>query len=317
MCRDRLPSFVDPQAMNRWAKRLLAFILAIMLLIPLVVIPVGGSFLITNGRIRLPERDAIVPEAVGLSVNDVEFSSSDGVTLRGWWDPGESGRAAIIFLHGLNRSRQELLKRAGESRRRGYGVLLFEYRNHGESADAYTTLGVNESLDVCAAVRFIDSVSPGREKIFWGVSLGGSTAVLGAARCGGADAVIADSAFLSFEETVSHHIRLIFGLPAFPVATLLIFLTRMRVGFDLEEGDVERAVEDLPLVPMLFIAGSEDRRMPPDRARRLYRASANPWSDVLVIEGAGHGQAFSQAPELYLDAVFSFLADAVSPVEVN
>ncbi len=303
--------------MKQWAKRLLVSVLAIVVVVPLLVIPVLGSFLITNSRFRFPERDPLLPEALGLSVTEAEFRSLDGIELRGWWDPGESGQPAIVFVHGLNRSRQELLERAGEARRHGYGALLLEYRNHGESGDAYTTLGVDESQDVCAAARFIDRASPGREKIFWGVSLGGSAAVLGAARCRGVGAVIADSAFLSFEETVSHHVGLIFRLPAFPVATLLIFLTRMRMGFELEEGNVERAVGTLPEVPMLFIAGSEDRRMPPDRAQRLYRASANPLSDVLVIEGAGHGRAFSRAPKLYLDTVFGFLSDVFFRVETN
>ena len=303
--------------MKPWAKRLLVSVLAIIVLVSLVVIPVGGSFLITNSRFRFPERNPLSPEAVGLSVSEVEFNSPDGVELRAWWDPGERAQPAIVFVHGLNRSRQELMERAGEARQRGYGALLLEYRNHGESGDAYTTLGIDESQDVCAAVGFIDRVSPGREKIFWGVSLGGSTAVLGAERCPGVGAVIADSAFLSFEETVSHHVGLIFHLPAFPVATLLIFLTRMRMGFELEDGNVERAVGSLPDVPMLFIAGEDDRRMPPDRAERLYRASANPLSDLLVVEGAGHGRAFSQDPTLYLDTAFSFLSDAISGVENN
>ena len=296
--------------MNRWAKRLLLSTLAFIVMVLLVVIPVGGSFLITNNRFRIPERDPIAPEAVGLSVSDVEFSAPDGVQLRAWWDPGERGRPAIVFVHGLNRSRQELLVRAGEARQRGYGTLLLEYRNHGESGDAYTTLGIDESQDVCAGAQFIEMLSPGREKIFWGVSLGGSIALLGAARCRAVGAVVSDSAFLSFEETVSHHVGLIFRLPAFPVATLLIFLTRMRMGFELEDGDVERAVAALPEVPVLFIAGGEDRRMPPDRAQRLYEASANPLSEVLIVEGAGHGRAFSQAPKLYLDTVFRFLSTA-------
>ena len=138
--------------------------------------------------------------------------------------------------------------------------------------------------------------------------MGGSTALLGAARCREVGAVIADSAFLSVEETVSHHPGLIFHLPAFPVATLLIFLTRTRMGFELDDGNVERAVGKLPEVRMLFIVGGEDRWMPPDRAQRLYMASANPLSDVLIIEGAGHGRVFSRAPKLYLDAVFTFSA---------
>lgn len=206
----------------------------------LVVIPVGGSFLVTNSRFRFPERGRRDPEALGLSVTDIEFASGDGVDLRGWWNPGEVERPVIVFVHGLNGTRFELLEQAAESHQKGYGTLLFDLRNHGESGDAYTTLGVYASQDVCAAAAFVENASPGRPIVFWGVSLGAATALLGANRCRRAEAVIADSSFLSFEETISHHVRLIFMIPSFTVANLLTFLTRVRMGFDLEDGDVER-----------------------------------------------------------------------------
>ena len=62
---------------------------------------------------------------------------------------------------------------------------------------------------------------------------------------------------------------------------------------------------------MLFIAGGNDVRMPPDEARRLYRASANPASRILVVAGAGHGRAFNTDPALYLETVFGFLDPAL------
>ena len=99
----------------------------------------------------------------------------------------------IVFVHGLNGTRFELLERAAESHQKGYGTLLFDLRNHGESGDAYTTLGVYESQDVCAAAAFVENASPGRPIVFWGVSLGAATALLGANRCRRAEAVIADS----------------------------------------------------------------------------------------------------------------------------
>jgi pimeloyl-ACP methyl ester carboxylesterase len=139
----------------RWLRRLLVGVLAIIGIVLFVVLPVGGSFIITNSRFRFPERGPKTPEAVGLSVMPAEFTSSDGIPLRGWWNPGESSKPVIIFCHGLNRSRLELLERAAESSRRGYGVLLFDLRNHGESGRAYTTIGVHESRDVCAARKYV------------------------------------------------------------------------------------------------------------------------------------------------------------------
>src|SRR5262252_823315 len=130
---------------RRWIVRVLIALVSLIALILFVVLPVGASFLITNSRFRFPERGPKTPESVGLTVTDAEFNTTDGIPLRGWWNPGEPSKPVIIFVHGLNRSRLELLERASESSKRGYGVLLFDLRNHGSSAKAYTTIGIFES----------------------------------------------------------------------------------------------------------------------------------------------------------------------------
>ena len=293
--------------MKKWFKRLLVGGLVAVLFFFLLILPVGGSFLITNSRFRFPEPGPTDPEALGLTVESVEFTSADGIPLKGWWNPGQEDRPVLIFVHGLNRSRLELLERAVASAQRGYGVLLFDLRNHGESGDAYSTLGVKESEDVCAAKALVETRSPSRSVALWGVSLGASTALLAARRCAGFGAVIADSSFLSLAETVSHHFRLIFGLPSFPIANMIIGLTRLRMGFALVDGDVESAVRESSALPILFIAGNEDRRMPPALARRLYDASANPRSELLIVRGARHGGAFRVNRNRYLETIFDFL----------
>jgi len=290
-----------------WFKRLLVLGGVLVVLVLFVVLPVGGSFLITNLRVRPPDIASSDPGSLGLPVTPVEFTSEDGFGLKGWWSSGDPDRPVIIFVHGLNRSRLELLERAVESHRKGYGVLLFDLRNHGESGRAFTTLGVQESRDVCAAKAYVEEHVSDRPVALWGVSLGASTALLGSGRCRGFRAVIADSSFLSFEETVAHHFRLVFGLPSFPIANLLILTTRLRMGFDLADGDVEAMVQASPELPVLFIAGDQDVRMPPELAERLYQASAHPDSDLLVVPGATHGRAFRQDRSGYLGAVFAFL----------
>src|SRR6267142_3487301 len=152
----------------RWLRRLMFAIVIFVALILFVALPIGGSFLITNSRFRFPERGPRTAEEVGLSVTPVEFRSSDGIPLRGWWNAGDSSKPVIIFVHGLNRSRLELLERGADANRRGYGVLLFDLRNHGESGRAYTTIGIFESRDVCAASQFVKSKAGDRGQILWG-----------------------------------------------------------------------------------------------------------------------------------------------------
>jgi len=272
-----------------------------------VAVPIGGSFLITNRRFQYPEHGPQTPSQVGMEVAPITFYASDGIELHGWWSAGDRSKPIIIFSHGLNRSRLELLERAGEANRRGYGVLLFDLRNHGQSAQSYTTLGIEESKDICAASQAVlERGGRRRPQVLWGVSMGASTAILGARRCPAFKAIISDSSFLSFRETIAHHIGLL-HLPAFPVANLIVALTGLRLHINPDDGDVEAAVEQLGNVPILFIAGGNDRRMPPALAERLRNASSNPQSQLLLVPGAGHGEAYATNKDLYLTTVFDFL----------
>jgi pimeloyl-ACP methyl ester carboxylesterase len=296
-----------PAGKRRKIKRLLVIAAAAVVLFVFGVVPVALSFLITNTHFRFPERGPRNPGEFGLIVENVEFRGEDGVPLRGWWNAGEPGKPVLIFVHGLNRSRLEHLERAAESRKRGYGVLLFDLRDHGESGDAYTTLGITESRDVCAARKFVREKAGGRPQVLWGVSLGASTSLLAERRCPGSAAIISDSSFLSFSETIKHHFRLIFRLPSLPIADSVIALTSWRMGFRTEDGDVEAAVAELKDVPILFIAGGADERMPPALAEQLASRAPHPGEQLLVVPGAGHGQAFAHDRETYLRTVFEFL----------
>ena len=295
----------------RWIKRIVIAIATLILFIFLVVIPVGGSYLLTNGRFRFTERGPQTPHEVGLEVTSISFITSDGIELRGWWNPGDRTKAVIIFSHGLNRSRLEMLERAAAANREGYGVLLFDLRNHGQSGDGYITLGIHESKDVCAASQAIRERAGRRPQVLWGVSMGASTAILAAKRCPGFRAIIADSSFLSFRETIAHHVGLFFHLPSFPIANIVIAVTGLRMQMDPDDGNVEAAVESLGNVPILFIAGGKDRRMPPELAERLRSASKNTKSELLLVPEASHGEAYATDKTLYLNTVFGFLSRAL------
>lgn len=290
----------------KWLRRLLILLIVVVLGFFLVVLPVGGSFLITNSRIKYRERGLTDPKLVGLPVEPVEFTTRDGITLRGWWSAGKNDFPVIIFCHGLNRSRLELLERAGEAHQRGYNVLMFDFRNHGESDRAHTTIGILESQDVGAAGAFARMKAPGRPQLLWGVSMGAATALLAVRDYGGFAGVVSDSAFPSFRETIEHHVHLLFRIPSFPVADLIVWITGLRMHVDPDSGNVEQAIRKFGNVPVLFIAGGKDRRMPPGVAQRLYEANQSPLKKLLIVPEASHGEAFSTDRTAYLDAVFGF-----------
>ena len=108
----------------RWLFRLMFVLAALFVFILVVVLPVAGSFLITNSHFQFRERGPKTPEAVGLSVTPVEFISQDGISLRGWWSAGDSSKPVVIFVHGLNRSRLELLERGADAMPSPYSTIV-------------------------------------------------------------------------------------------------------------------------------------------------------------------------------------------------
>ena len=280
------------------------------------VFPIGLAVLVTGAKTRPMDRNLTeTPATFGLQFKDVEFQTSDGVTISGWLVPARDKRATIVYSHGLFRSRRELLERAVELTRLGYGALLYDSRNHGLSGPARVSLGYNERLDVEAAIRFLRDQERKEDRIvLFGISMGATAALLAAAETPNAEAIISDSSFLSFKDTVDHHVKIFLRLPSFPVANELRFFIEQRAGFDGEKFDAVDAVRRIGDKPILFIAAANDRRMPPRIAEQLYNSSLSSKRDLLIVDGPGseiHAHAFQANPKMYLEKVGAFLRSAL------
>jgi fermentation-respiration switch protein FrsA (DUF1100 family) len=300
----------------RWRRILKRVVITLIILAVLLifgVFPVGLAILVTGAKTRPMDRALTeTPATFGLQFKDVEFQTSDGVKINGWLVPSRDKNTTIVYSHGLFRSRRELLERAVELIRMGYGALLYDSRNHGLSGPARVGLGYNERLDVEGAVSFLRDEQRNEDTIvLFGISMGATAALLAAAETPEVAAVISDSSFLSFKDTVDHHVKLFLRLPSFPVANELRFFIERRAGFDGSKFDALDAVKRIGERPVLFIAAANDRRMPPRIAEQLYQASASPKRELVIIDGPGsevHAHAFQANRKLYLESVGRFLS---------
>ncbi len=304
---------------RRWRRRLKRIVITLIVIVIVLlfgVMPWGFAMLVTGARTRPMDRKLTdTPVNFGAQFRDVEFQTYDGVKISGWLVPSGDKHTTIIYSHGLFRSRRELLERAMDLWKLGYGALLYDSRNHGESGPARVTLGYNERLDVEAAVRFLrEDVRIVDRIVLFGISMGATAALLAAAETPDVAAVISDSSFLTLKDTVDHHINMFLRLPTFPFSNELRFFIERRAGFDGTKLDALGAVKRIGDRPIMFIAAAHDRRMPPEIAEQLYQASSSPKRDLVVIEGPGdnvHGHAYQANPKLYIDRVSTFLQSAV------
>ena len=59
-------------------------------------------------------------------------------------------------------------------------------------------------------------------------------------------------------------------------------------------------------VPILFIHGSEDNFVKTEMVYQVYDACSSE-KELLIVEGAGHGNSSNHDPELYFTTVFTFI----------
>jgi fermentation-respiration switch protein FrsA (DUF1100 family) len=276
-----------------------------------IVVPWFFTAVITHRQFHYPDpNDGKTPKSYNLEFQWVEFKSLDGISLRGWYIPAEAAaRGTIVYCHGLNRTRIEMLPEAVFGHSLGYNGLVFDLRHQGRSDGSITTLGYQERLDVEGAVRFVlRQEGAARPVVLWGVSMGAAAALMAAADSTDVAAVISDSSFDSFIGTLRHHLKLFLHIPGFPIANEVGYWTAWRGNFRLAEFDLVHAVERIGTRPILFVAVEGDRRMPPAIAQTLYDHTSSPLKKTIVLPGRRHGEGFNQATEPYEKAVTDFLA---------
>jgi fermentation-respiration switch protein FrsA (DUF1100 family) len=135
---------------------------------------------------------ATVPTAdLGAPYRDVEFTTADGLRLKGWYIRSHNGAAVISFP-----GRTSSQKRAKLLARHGYGVLLFDRRGEGKSEGDPNIFGWQGERDIHAAVAFLQrqpDVDPRRIGGI-GLSVGGEMMIEAAAESSDLRAIVSEGA---------------------------------------------------------------------------------------------------------------------------
>jgi pimeloyl-ACP methyl ester carboxylesterase len=297
-----------------WTRRLAVTALVAFCLFAFGWAPYYLAGIATTRRFQFPDKEnqGLTPASFGLTFDDVAMVSSDKVAIKGWWVGAGQPKGTVVMAHGLNRSRIEMIKRVPFVHEAGWNALLIDLRHHGESGGTATTFGAKEKWDVDAAVDYARARSPG-PVVLWGVSLGAASVMLASADDPLVAGVICDSSYRSLADTVRHHLQLFRHfrwwlriVPTWPVADLTLYWIGRRGDFDPATVDIRRAAAMLNGRPALFVANSEDIRMPKEIAFEL-KAAAGAHAEVLIIPGRSHGGAWRDGTAAYQAAAGALL----------
>jgi pimeloyl-ACP methyl ester carboxylesterase len=187
-------------------------------------------------------------------------------------------------------------------------VLLFDLRAHGESDGSRVSGGYFERRDVLGAYEFLveRGAAPGSVGVL-GRSMGAGIAIMAAAQETGIAAVVADSPFAAVDDLIAQETARKTPIPKgivpvfLPAAKLFAStLYAIDLGELVPEDDVTRLA-----YPVLVIHGEADERIPASHGRRVHEG-APAGSELWLLPGVDHADAFLEQPEAYVERVVGY-----------
>jgi len=235
--------------------------------------------------------------------------SDDGLTLMGeiYWNESDSHKW-LLGIHGYTSKKEDYRSLASFFAEQGYHVLLPDMRSHGESEGTYIGMGWLDRLDVLKWIDLIIEMDPDAEIILHGTSMGGATVMMvsGETLPANVKGIVEDCGYTSVWDIFEDELAYLFNLPSFPILNAASIIADIRAGYNFTEASAVSQIEKAS-VPVLFIHGAEDNFVHTDMVYEVYDACPTA-KDILVIEGAGHGEAYAMDPELYFNTVFGFIS---------
>jgi dipeptidyl aminopeptidase/acylaminoacyl peptidase len=283
-------------------KKITVIIVAVLLILTGAVLYV--SYSAADSLIHSPhEKASDMPENYGYTqYENVSFPAGDdpNLTLRAWYFPPsvDKNGATIIYVHGFQAERSWLLSQARFMIDEGYGALMLDLRNSGESDGDTTYFGEKEWQDVEGAVNYLSTrpeVNMDRLGIM-GRSMGGGVVIRAQAELGVFKFVIAQSTFTDVPSLVNDVVPLSTGLPSFPFGPLIVFFGSRETGIDVNAVNSVEQLQRFDNTPILIMHGTKDDWIPFAQGQALYEAAREP-KQFYAIEGAPHFPVLDSDPE--------------------
>ena len=228
------------------------------------------------------------PSHIGLTFENVFFTTQDGIRLHGWFIPHEDARATLVWFHGnAGNISDRLLNIKLLHDRINTNIFIFDYRGYGRSEGSVSEKGTY--LDGEAAIAYLlgRDDAAARKLILFGRSLGAAVAAEMATRFTTLGLIL-ESPFVSIREMALE----IF--PSLPIGWLL------RTRYD--------TLEKVRLVktPILVLHGDRDATVPFAHGKRIFEVASQPKRFHRII-GASHNDTFVVGGEKYYEILREFI----------
>lgn len=244
----------------------------------------------------------------------VQLKSYDGLTLKGRFlkNPNSNGKV-VILAHGYKGSSEQMPGITKDYFDMGYDVLKPDARGHGMSEGDYIGYGWHDRKDYVDWIDFLINEKKENSIFLHGFSMGAATVLMtsGENLPKEVKGIIADSGYTTVKSELSHQLKYLYHLPAFPLMEVTSVITKIRAGYTFEEASALESVKKNKL-PLFIIHGDKDDLVPTKMASEIYDAAPSK-KELWIVEGAGHTEAYTIAEEEYKKRLQNFLDSAIRP----
>lgn len=230
------------------------------------------------------------PDRMGMKYQEVHIPVADAL-LDAWWVPSDAANApTVVYFHGNYRNIGNNLDHTLRLHSLGYNVLLADYRGYGKSTGGKPSESkVYEDAEAVWQYALKNRGAHPERTFIFGHSLGGAIAINLAVHHPEAAGLIAESTFTSMQAM---------GEKDYGFLPIGLLLTQRFESI--------KKVPQLK-IPVLFIHGTWDKKIPVAMDTQLFDATPEP-KRQLLIEGAEHNNCGVIGRVAYLDAVSAFIS---------
>ena len=196
----------------------------------------------------------------------------------------QPARGTIVYLHGIADNRGSAEGAIARFVPRGFDVIAFDSRAHGDSSGDACTYGFFEKDDLR---RVVSTAGPG-PVVLIGTSLGAAVALQDAADDARVSAVVAAETFSDLRTVASERAPWFFSSGRIDRA---FELAEDQAHFQVDAVSPEKAAARIT-VPVLLIHGAADVETPPAHSERVYGALKGP-KRLVLVPGAGHNRSLN------------------------
>lgn len=257
----------------RWPAAILVAVLFLSSAYGATQLPVLGA-----GGLLHPARRRVAAKPPA-SCENATFAGA-GIALRGWrCRPSGLRRGAIVYLHGVADDRGSGTGIIERFSKRGFEVIAYDSRAHGESDGDVCTYGYWEKQDLH---RVLDNLEPG-PIVLIGTSLGAAVALQEAAEDARITAIVAAETFSDLRTVATERAPFFFTQRTIARA---FEITEQQGDFRVDAVSPLTAAMRIT-APTLLIHGDADIDTPADHSRRVFTALRGP-KKLVLVPGAAH-----------------------------